>query len=116
MSVRPCLTCGRLTTGSYCARHVADASSATRQTPGRTTAGAKAFRAQVLAAAGHRCQAVLDGARCPVTGARHLQAHHVQPLRSGGEDAPHNGVALCRCHHELAEALGASKPTGGRTA
>jgi hypothetical protein len=51
------------------------------------------FRRQVLAAAGHQCQAIENGTRCPVT--EPLVAHH---LIRGSWD-PQDGAALCPHHH-----------------
>jgi predicted restriction endonuclease len=61
----------------------------------------------VLRRAGYRCQAVENGARCDVTGAENLHAHHITGLRVGGTNDPANGVALCRPHHGRVEAASA---------
>ncbi len=98
--LRACLSCGRLSDGSRCPAH----RRRPRHTPGRTTAKQVSFRAAVLAAAADRCQAIEDGDRCDVTGARNLEAHHLTGLRQGGTNHASNGVALCRRHHSRIEA------------
>jgi 5-methylcytosine-specific restriction endonuclease McrA len=64
----------------------------------------QAFRAAVLAAAGHRCE------RCGAGG--RLDAHHLLPRSRGGAHHASNGAALCSgtngCHalvhrHEAAD-------------
>jgi predicted restriction endonuclease len=61
------------------------------------------FRASVLHAAKWQCQFILeDGERC--TERVGLEAHHVRGFRETGDMSPHAGVALCRPHHEAAEA------------
>jgi hypothetical protein len=96
---RPCITCGVLiASGSYCARHEPKLHKA--PTPGRS--GQTAFARAVLAAAGHRCEAIENALRCEVT--RHLAAHHVVRLRVSRSMDPAGGVALCRRHHALASA------------
>ena len=59
------------------------------------------FRSAVLSAAGYRCQAVIAGKRCTVTGARNLEAHHLDGVARGND--PARGVALCPTHHALVE-------------
>lgn len=99
MPVRPCLTCGVLTTRSYCPAH--RPSSQTRQTPGRTNP--REFRRLALEYAGDRCEFVNDdGQRC--TERTRLEAHHVIGLRDGGDNnAQTNSLVLCRRHHRLVE-------------
>jgi len=107
MPLRPCLTCGVLLThGNYCAGH--EPVSASRQTVGRDNgAAAEAFRRQVLARAGDRCEWIgSDGVtdvRCTAT--LNLEVHGVPLLADGGTNHPHSGVALCRHHHRLAERM-----------
>lgn len=102
MPLRPCLRCGALGQGSYCPQHHPDRGRV-RRTPGRGSgAKAAAFREVVLALAGHRCEAIVDGKRCTAT--EGLEAHHVRPLAQGGKNDPRrNGRALCRRHHRMVE-------------
>ena len=61
------------------------------------------WRAAILARAGYRCEAVVDGQRCPKARPYHrLYADHIHELKDGGSltDAS-NGQCLCRSHHEL---------------
>lgn len=97
---RPCITCGKLTSRSYCRTCNPDRQRR-RITPGRTTKAQSRFRAAVLQAAGYRCQAIENGQRCTVTD--HLEAHHLDPLRTSASYNPADGVALCLHHHRLAE-------------
>jgi predicted restriction endonuclease len=101
---RPCVRCGTLIqAGSYCARH--EPVRRTRTTPGRGSGAAiMRFREAVLARDGYQCRAVENGKRCDITDPRQLHAHHIVPLRSGGTNAPENGVCLCRKHHRAVEA------------
>lgn len=104
MPGRPCLTCGALVDGgSWCPGH--EPERASRRTPGRGTGtDAAAFRRAVLEAAGYRCEVVERGRRCDVRGAAGLEAHHVVPIRAGGDPTdPENGRAVCRRHHRLIE-------------
>lgn len=100
MPKRPCIACGKLTDRSYCATCHPDRSRK-RITPGRTTGRQQRFREQVLRAAGHRCEAIIDGVRCEATTG--LEAHHLDPLRDTRSYDPSRGVALCRRCHHLAE-------------
>lgn len=60
-------------------------------------------RQRVLERDGYRCRARVDGERCRVVG-RGLQAHHVMPLRRGGEPFDEaNLMTLCDRHHRLAD-------------
>jgi predicted restriction endonuclease len=92
---------------NYCARHgcwqpppprcpacnpYTTTSNATGRS-GRDRALQAKFRRAVLNNAGHRCQHVQDGVRCPATAG--LQAHHLTP----GTWNPADGAALCRQHH-----------------
>lgn len=62
----------------------------------------RAVRAATLRRAAYRCEARTDGERCPVGVG--LEAHHLVPLRDGGEPYDlDNVVALCARHHRLAE-------------
>ncbi len=99
---RPCLTCSKLSDGSYCAEHDPNRYRK-RTTPGRTTRAQTTFRRAVLAASGYRCQYVEHGIRCQVTGAQNLTAHHLKRLRDVLSYDPADGVALCLPHHREAE-------------
>lgn len=84
--------CGRL---QPCERHRAPRGNRENWSPWRDPAEQRAFRAAVLKRAGYRCEHTgRYGKRCPVTGARNLEAHH-----DGGR-----GKALCRPHHREADA------------
>lgn len=91
MPKRPCLTCGKLGTGSYCGAHQP---ARTRLNPKRRNGWAAGrWRARVLKASRGRC--VVPGCRTPTDS---VQAHHLQPLATGG-NAEGPGVALCHHHH-----------------
>jgi len=91
----PCLTCGTLTQGSYCAAH-----QPSYRHPGRGSGSAsQAFRAAVLAKTGGAC--AIPG--CPTARDR-VQAHHVIGLNEGGSNDPEtNGQVLCHGHHMAIE-------------
>jgi hypothetical protein len=93
---RPCLRCGALTTGSYCAR-----CQPVRTTPGRSARPQQRFRAQVIARANGQCQWWEDGVRCSERS--ELHAHHLAPFIETGSYDPRHGIALCLRHHRLAE-------------
>jgi 5-methylcytosine-specific restriction enzyme A len=59
------------------------------------------WRARVLHNAGHRCQWVENGQRCPKDAPHHrLFADHIRELRDGGHPTdPANGQCLCGAHH-----------------
>ena len=86
--LKPCIDCGALFRGrgSRCAVHRGDTSWGSN----RSRATQAAFRRRVLAQAGYRCEALVDGVRCDVTGANRLEAHHTRP----GDDSV--GSALCK--------------------
>ncbi len=92
MPSTPCLTCGALTSASYCKRH-----RPSRVSPGRGSGGAAArFRAATLAKTQGRC------ALCGSTD--RVEAHHIIGLLEGGtNDAHTNGQALCHTHHHQIE-------------
>ena len=99
MPLRPCLVCGQLGRGSYCARH--QPTHPSRDTPGRSSTKQTRFRLQVLQAAGWQCQAIEGGQRCQVKS--DLQAHHLVVFRHTGSMDPRDGLALCRKHHAQPE-------------
>jgi hypothetical protein len=112
MGLRRCLHCGRLQgDGSYCAGHHPDRlrPRPSRSTPGRGSGRqVQRFRTVILARAGFRCEGIIDGRRCEVTGGPWLQAHHIVPVRvllERGDD-PQDvrwGRAACRSCHEAHE-------------
>lgn len=61
------------------------------------------WRAQVVARAGGRCEAMVDGHRCSRAQPEHrLYADHIRELKDGG--SPYdisNGMLLCGSHHEI---------------
>ncbi len=81
--LRPCLTCGALTTAaSYCPRHGKRRDGSTRQW--------RRLRELVLARDQYTCQ----GCGQP---AEHVD--HIIPVAQGGRDLPENCQALCaRCN------------------
>jgi len=88
MPSRPCLRCGRLTAGSYCARHRPSRFNAALRGNGWK---ATKFRGKVLAQTGGAC------ASCGSTD--HVEAHHLGPTDAEG------GIPLCRpCHVEATRA------------
>jgi len=93
MTLRPCLTCGALSPGSRCPSH----NSGTSWNGTRDRAAQQRFRDALLERAGHQCEYVVAGQRCPVT--RDLQAHHTQP----GNPDPSLGRLLCRTHHRAVD-------------
>lgn len=93
MPSTPCLTCGTLTHGSYCAAH-----QPRYRHPGPGSGSAsQAFRAAVLARSGGRCELCGSTDR--------VEAHHIIGLAEGGTNDPQtNGQALCHTYHVAIEA------------
>lgn len=87
---------------SYCPEHHPDVGR-DRRTPGRGSgSSSKAVREVVLARAGGRCEAIVDGVRCTAT--LGLEAHHEVPLAMGGSNDPRtNGRGLCGRHHRIVD-------------
>ena len=81
MPLKPCLTCGTLSTRSRCPRH-------RRLSTGQrgSTRAWRTTRAAVLLRDGHRCQ---------LCGARAEHVDHVTPKIAGGSDHPGNLRATC---------------------
>jgi 5-methylcytosine-specific restriction endonuclease McrA len=88
MARKPCLDCGRITTGSWCPRC---RRASTYQQP--------AWREL------SRFVAARDGSCRECGSTRYLAAHHVIPGREGGADHHANLVALCASCHGRLEAL-----------
>jgi 5-methylcytosine-specific restriction endonuclease McrA len=83
----PCLTCGALCSGSYCAEH--KPGHGLRGSGGKQTT----FRRRTLARTGGRC--ALCGSR------ENVEAHHPVALAVGGTH-DQRGVPLCaECHRAL---------------
>ena len=61
----------------------------------------KAWREAVIARAGRRCEAVIDGKRCWKAEPRHrMFADHIVEIKDGGARLdPDNGQCLCGAHH-----------------
>jgi 5-methylcytosine-specific restriction endonuclease McrA len=82
MALRPCLDCGRITTGSRCPL-------CRRQSPYQQPEWRRL--SDFVGARDGSCR------ECGST--QYLSAHHVIPRNEGGEDHPANLVALCAgCH------------------
>lgn len=104
MPQRACLRCGRRSPEKVCPRcQPSERPKNASWSPGRNRAAQQRFRDAVLKAFGYQCGVVIDGARCDVTGAGNLEAHHLEP----GNDDPSTGMAACksqppgRGHHKL---------------
>lgn len=70
--------------------------------PGLLTPEHRAWRAQVLARAGYRCEAVDAGRRCAVAAPARLFADHIVERKDGGAALDvGNGQCLCGHHHSL---------------
>ena len=80
--LKPCLVCGRLTPGSYCARH---------EPRNGSTRSWRRVRAQALERDGYRCQAC---------GAPATEVDHLLPVIDGGTDAAGNLRSLCTACHK----------------
>lgn len=84
-------------------------------TPWRTTplpADWQAIRRRILDRDGHRCTAVIDGARCPRP-ARDVD--HVTPAHLDGPDTDDNLASLCAPHHRAKTAREARRAQLTRT-
>jgi 5-methylcytosine-specific restriction protein A len=84
--------------------------------PHYLTAEHRAWRAQVLARAGGRCEAVDDhGHRCSKAQPEHrMFADHIVELREGGSLLDiNNGQCLCFVHHERKSAAMRARRLGG---
>ena len=71
----------------------------------------QAWRAQVVARAGARCEAVDHGFRCSKAHPDHrMYADHIKELRDGGQPFDiNNGQCLCASHHEIKTAATRAK-------
>ncbi len=87
------------------AQPIAKKADAELQTPEH-----RAWRQQVLRAAGYRCQAVDSGKRCHIRAPERLFADHIVERKDGGAKLdPRNGQALCSHHHSLKTAAERAK-------
>jgi 5-methylcytosine-specific restriction endonuclease McrA len=85
MGLKPCLDCGRITTGSRCP-------SCRRQSPYQQPEWRRLSDFVVAR----------DGSCRECGSRRYLAAHHVIPRKEGGADHPSNLIALCAsCHARL---------------
>jgi hypothetical protein len=68
-----------------------------------TTNQFRAWRAQVVARAGGRCEAVDQGHRCTKAMPEHrMYSDHIVELRDGGSLLDlNNGQCLCASHHQI---------------
>src|SRR5262245_12066888 len=68
-----------------------------------TTPEFQVWRAQVVASAGGRCEAVDHGHRCSRARPEHrMYADHIIELKDGGQPFDiDNGQCLCASHHEI---------------
>ena len=91
MALKPCLICGRITTGSKCP-------PCRRADPYEQPAWRALSRFVVSR----------DGSCRQCGSSYYLSAHHVIPRSEGGADHPANLIALCgACHRREDAALGA---------
>jgi hypothetical protein len=86
--VKPCLVCGALSPGSYCARH-RPAGWRARPSPSSLDRLAPHVGARAKREAGHRC------ARCGVAGVP-LVVHHRQRVADGGSHSRFNLEVICQ--------------------
>lgn len=97
--MKACTVCGAISQEARCPLHRRDANASWSKD--RNRGAQDRFRKRILRLAGFRCQAMIDGFRCDITGAKNLEAHHTVP----GDD--NQGAALCRPepfghgHHKL---------------
>jgi predicted restriction endonuclease len=101
MTLFACSRCGKTSDQKQCPKHRRPKSAS--WSTNRNRSKQHAFRQQVLANAGHRCQYVEGTARCPVHGDQNLRACHITPLHQGGSYHPDNGKALCQAHDRLTD-------------
>ena len=87
MALKPCLGCGRITSGSRCP-------PCRRASPYQQAAWRQLSR----------CVVQRDGTCVQCGAAERLTAHHLIPTAEGGADAPGNLVSLCVSCHARVEA------------
>jgi 5-methylcytosine-specific restriction endonuclease McrA len=89
MPLRPCLTCGTLTTGSYCPKHDPRLHKVT--SPTAIDRPSPTLRRRIKKRDGNRC------VRCGST--ENLRVHHLRQVADGGGHEEANLVTLCAdCH------------------
>lgn len=81
MALKPCLTCGRPSSGSRCPAHALRNGS---------TRAWRRLRTEIL---------LRDGSRCQVCGRPAAEVDHITPLVDGGTDHPANLRAVCSAHN-----------------
>jgi 5-methylcytosine-specific restriction endonuclease McrA len=93
MVLRPCITCGRPTSGSRCPAHTLRNGS---------TRSWRRIRAQILA---------LDNYRCQICDEPATEVDHIRPVADGGTHHRSNGThhrsnlrSLCHEHHAACHA------------
>ncbi len=83
MALKPCLTCGRPTTGSRCKTHTIRNGS---------TRSWRQIRAGIL---------YRDALTCAICGRGAAEVDHIVPITEGGTDHPANLRSLCStCHQQ----------------
>ncbi len=99
MAMKPCLKCGRLSSGSYCARHTPKGWR-DRPSPSALDRPPVKLRWQIKQRDGLRCQ----GCGVGETPGKRLQVHHRRPVARGGGHDPASLVTLCDECHRLVHA------------
>jgi len=89
MALKPCIDCGRPSTGSRCPEHTIRNGS---------TRAWRTTRAAILARDGHACV---------LCGQPGREVDHVVPVSAGGGDEPSNTRTLCRDCHARRQSIGA---------
>lgn len=103
MIPKPCITCGRPSSGSYCERHRIPLEVRQPYRRGYSMPEYRRARAVAFERSGGRCEHVEHGARCQRPAA---EAHHVRPLSSARNEyelralnTPDNLLAVCPDHN-----------------
>lgn len=100
MPLKPCLRCGRLSSGSYCPAHQPTGWKLRQSPSSRDRAPLSLIRK--VKARDRRC------VRCGSTD--RLHAHHLQAVAAGGGHDERNLVTLCDSCHQLAHTARQVKP------